>query len=149
MISDDEQDAKRQKNYYNAFEEHCEQIRVDSNQAGGLDDDPFADDEFEHWQATHRNDDKFVRDPIAYWHEKRFQYPRLSRMALDFLTIQSMSAEWQMVVPQRSSLHARTIGMCQVLRSWFRANITNELNPLFLSIMEEKRQLERMHLNDD
>jgi hypothetical protein len=34
VISDDEQDAKRQKYYYNAFEEHCEQIRVDSNQAG-------------------------------------------------------------------------------------------------------------------
>ncbi|ODQ71388.1 hypothetical protein LIPSTDRAFT_74045, partial [Lipomyces starkeyi NRRL Y-11557] len=94
---------------------HCEQIRVDSNQAGGLDDDAFADDEFEKWQATHRNDDKFFRDPIAYWNEKRFQYPRLSRMALTFFTIQSMSAECerlfsasgQMVVPQRSSLHAR------------------------------------------
>ncbi|ODQ71409.1 hypothetical protein LIPSTDRAFT_73062 [Lipomyces starkeyi NRRL Y-11557] len=86
VISDDEQDAKRQKFYYNAFEEHSEQIRVDSNQAGGLDDDPFADDEFEKWQATHRNDDKFVRDPIAYWHEKRFQYPRLSRMALEWLS---------------------------------------------------------------
>ncbi|KAK9326916.1 hypothetical protein V1520DRAFT_350203 [Lipomyces starkeyi] len=33
--------------------------------------------------------------------------------------------------------------------SWFRAGITNDLNPLFLSIMEEKRQLESMHLNDD
>ncbi|KAK9327260.1 hypothetical protein V1520DRAFT_349303, partial [Lipomyces starkeyi] len=33
--------------------------------------------------------------------------------------------------------------------SWFCAGITNYLNPLFLSIMEVKRQLESMHLNDD
>ncbi|KAK9336040.1 hypothetical protein V1521DRAFT_437937, partial [Lipomyces starkeyi] len=39
--------------------------------------------------------------------------------------------------------------LCQVLMSWFCAGITNYLNPLFLSIMEVKRQLESMHLNDD
>jgi hypothetical protein len=77
-------------------------------------------------------------------------------MALDFLMIQSISAECerlfsaagQIVVPQRSNLQARTIGMCQVLRSWFRAGIIKDLDPLFLSIKEEKRELESIHLND-
>ena len=78
-------------------------------------------------------------------------------MALDFLTIQPISAECerlfsaagQMVVEQRSNLQARTIGMCQVLRSWLRAGIIHDLNPLFVSIMEEKRELECIRLNDD
>ena len=39
--------------------------------------------------------------------------------------------------------------MCQVLRSWLRAGIINDLDPLFVSIMEEKRELKSIHLNDD
>jgi hypothetical protein len=156
VASNDEPVAKRQKQYYNAFEEHCEQSRIDSIQVEPLDDDPFGD-EYERWQSSHESTDKTVRDPIAYWHEKRLQYPRLSRMALDFVTIQSMSAECermfsaagQMVVPQRSNLQARTVGMCQVLRSWLRAGIINDLDPLFLSIIEEKKELEGINLNDD
>ena len=44
---------------------------------------------------------------------------------------------------------AQTIGMCQVLRSWYRAGIVSDLNPLFFSIVEEKRQLEGLKLSDD
>jgi hypothetical protein len=156
VASSDEPVVKRQKQYYNAFEEHCEQSRIDSIQVEPLDDDPFGD-EYERWQSSHESTDKTVRDPTAYWHEKRLQYPRLSRMALDFVTIQPMSAECerlfsaagQMVVPQRSNLQARTVGMCQVLRSWLRAGIINDLDPLFLSIIEEKKELEGINLNDD
>lgn len=39
--------------------------------------------------------------------------------------------------------------MCQVLRSWLRAGIINDLDPLFVSIIEEKRELKSIHLNDD
>lgn len=156
ISSNDEPAAKRHKLYYNAFEEHCEQSRIDLIQPDVLDDDPF-NDEYVRWQSSHESSDKAIRDPISYWHEKRLQYPRLSRMALDFLTIQPMSAECerlfsasgQMVVPQRTSLEARTIGMCQVLRSWLRAGIINDLDPLFVSIMEEKREFKSIHLNDD
>ncbi len=78
-------------------------------------------------------------------------------MALDFLIIQPMSAECerlfsvsgQMVPPQRSNLQARTIGMCQVLRSWYRAGIIHDLNPLFLSIQEEKKERESIYLGDE
>ena len=65
--------TKRQKLYYNAFEEHCEQSRIDSIQADPLDDNPF-DDEYTTWQSSQENSDKTVRDPISYWHERRFQY---------------------------------------------------------------------------
>jgi len=32
-------------------------------------------------------DVEHVTDALAWWHERRTSYPRLSRMALDFLTI--------------------------------------------------------------
>ena len=154
--SNDEPLAKRQKRWYNTFEEHCEESRANSIQAEAIDIDPF-DDEYDKWQTRPENNDRAVRDPISYWHERRLQYPRLSRMALDFLTIQPMSAECerlfsvsgQMVPPQRSNLQARTIGMCQVLRSWYRAGIIHDLNPLFLSIQEEKKERESIHLGDE
>ena len=65
-------------------------------------------------------------------------------MALDFLTIQPMSAECErlfaaagrMVTPLRSRLDADIIGMCQVLRSWLRAGVIDDLDELFLPVEE-------------
>jgi hypothetical protein len=37
--------------------------------------------------------DSGMRDPLAYWASKQDRYSRLSRMAMDFMTIQLMSAE--------------------------------------------------------
>lgn len=104
------------------------------------------DDEYEVWQQTKEKTDRTITDPIAYWHEKRHRYPRLSRMALDFLTIQSMSAECErlisgeehMVTSCRNRLDAHTISMSQVLRSWLRGGLIDELDPLFLPVSEEK-----------
>jgi hypothetical protein len=83
--------AKCQKRYYNAFEEHCSKARRKPMGNGDI-LGPFSD-EYEAWQAQLEYGDDEVRDPLAYWHENRFKYPRLSRMALDFLTIHAMSAE--------------------------------------------------------
>jgi hypothetical protein len=33
------------------------------------------------------SDPEHVTDPIKWWHERRVAYPRLHRMALDYLTI--------------------------------------------------------------
>jgi hypothetical protein len=41
-------------------------------------------DELDHYLST---DPEHVRDAIAWWYEKRLVYPRLHRMALDYLTI--------------------------------------------------------------
>jgi hypothetical protein len=57
-------------------------------------------------------------------------------MALDFLTIQPMSAECErvfsaageMAVSTRSRLDAGIIGTCQVLRSWYKANVLPDRN---------------------
>ncbi len=50
-------------------------------------------DELELWQSSFEERDDEVRGPISHWHERRRRYPRISRMALDSLTIQPMSAE--------------------------------------------------------
>ncbi|KAK8869381.1 Acyl-coenzyme A thioesterase 8 [Apiospora arundinis] len=80
-----------------------------------------------------------IGDEYIAWQER---YPRLSRMAMDFLTIQPMSAEGgrvfsaagKMAIASRASLEAQTIGVCQVLRSRYRAGILqgndNDILPL-------------------
>ena len=93
-------------------------------------------DEYAHWQATRCPMDSTADDPIQYWRDRVDQYPRLSRMALDVMTVPAMSAEVErlfsavglMVTPLRNRLHASTIGLIQTLRSWLKAGIIDGLN---------------------
>jgi hypothetical protein len=65
-----------------------------------LPESPFTavkGNEYEEWQLDRKPGEKRIRDPIKYWIKKQDRYPRLSRMALDFLTIQAMSAECEKV----------------------------------------------------
>ncbi|PWI64137.1 hypothetical protein PCL_12103 [Purpureocillium lilacinum] len=141
--------AKRQRKYYNPFQAYCERTRtaprctlVKEEEISTPDCDDEGIDELELWQSSFEDGDSEVRDPISYWHERRRRYPRLSRMALDFLTIQPMSAECErlfaaagrMVTPLRSRLDADIIGMCQVLRSWLRAGVIDDLDVLLLPV---------------
>jgi hypothetical protein len=108
--SDDQRPAKRRK-FFSPFEANSRHMpaRYDSS-----DDEAVKGDEYETWQGSREASDRRVRDPITYWHERRLKYPRLSRVALDFLTIQPMSAECErlfsaagrMAVPSRSLLDA-------------------------------------------
>ncbi|KAG7001232.1 3-ketosteroid 1-dehydrogenase helE [Fusarium oxysporum f. sp. conglutinans] len=139
---DDEPVAKRQRKYYNPFQAYCERTRpvlgygLVKEEATLSDDINEGTNELELWQSSWEDGDNDVRDPISYWHERKRRYPRLSRMALDFLTIQPMSAECErmfaaagrMVTPLRNRLDADIIGMCQVLRSWLRAGVIDDLD---------------------
>jgi len=81
-----------------------------------------------------------VTDPYEYWHIRRLKYPRLSRMALDLLTVPPMSAECErlfsttgrMVTKSRKRLDASTIGLCQTLRSWLRAGLIGSLDRILM-----------------
>ena len=151
--SDNQPIAKRQKIYPNAFEEHRQKSRVKHPGPWIPRSTTLELDEYEMWVGNPQETDISIQDPIQYWHDLRFKYPRLSRMALDFLTIQPMSAECErlfsaaglMVTSQRSQLEARTIGICQVLRSWLRAGIIDELDPIFVYMADESIP----QLNDD
>lgn len=121
--SDDEPAAKRPR-FFNPFEATSRLTQPTYTVA-------VQGDEYRTWQRDREVSDSEVRDPLLYWLERKERYPRLSQMAMDFLTIQPMSAECErafsaagkMVIPLRASLDAQTIGICQVLRSWYRAGI--------------------------
>ncbi|KAG7405600.1 hypothetical protein Forpe1208_v014546 [Fusarium oxysporum f. sp. rapae] len=102
---------------------------------GGLDLD-----EYEQWQRDIEDADASVTDPYEYWHIRRLKYPRLSRMALDLLTVPPMPAECEglfsttgrMVTKSRNRLDASTIGLCQTLRSWLRAGLIGSLDRILM-----------------
>lgn len=83
----------------------------------------------------------YSSDPVAWWRDigaKRF--PRLSYMAVDFLTIPSSTAETErqfnsvgkMVSASRACLRRHVIGASQSLRSWSLAGIYQPKLPLYL-----------------
>jgi hypothetical protein len=88
-------------------------------------------DEYEIWQRDKKRTDGDVRNPLAYWIAKQDRYPRLSQMAMDFLTIQPMLAKCERafssagktVVATRARLDASMIGICRVLRSSYLAGV--------------------------
>jgi hypothetical protein len=102
-------------------------------------------DEYSRWLEDVNPEDTDIQDPRTYWLTKQNQYPRLSRMALDILTVPAMSAECerlfsatgQMVSACRSRLDASIIGLTQSLRSWLKAGIITNLDPLLEGIPDD------------
>ncbi|OBS17570.1 hypothetical protein FPOA_11975 [Fusarium poae] len=137
---DDEPPAKRPR-FFNPFEKNSRLPNSKPAYAAII-----VGDEYQAWQTDREASDGNVRDPIGYWITKQGRYPRLSRMALDFLTIQPMSAECErlfsaagkMVSGLRTNLDAEIIAICQVLRSWYRAGLIKDLDPLLKSHLESK-----------
>ncbi|KAI8396539.1 hypothetical protein FOFC_21087 [Fusarium oxysporum] len=137
---DDEPPAKRPR-FFNPFEKNSRVPNSLPAHAAAI-----VGDEYQAWQTDRDASDGNVRDPIGYWITKQSRYPRLSRMALDFLTIQPMSAECErlfsaagkMVSGLRTNLDAEIIAICQVLRSWYRAGLIKDLDPLLKSHLESK-----------
>ncbi|RKK08520.1 hypothetical protein BFJ67_g18272, partial [Fusarium oxysporum f. sp. cepae] len=50
-------------------------------------------DEYSDWFRDVHKSDQNILDPISYWYERREEYPRLSQMALDVLSVLPMSAD--------------------------------------------------------
>lgn len=108
-------------------------------------------DEYTRWQANTSSGERDITDPIEYWVLKRFEYPRLSRMALDVMTVPAMSSECErlfsatglMVTPLRNRLDAGTIGLIQTLRSWLRAGIIEEADSTLFEDTALEYEVER------
>ncbi|KAH7471429.1 hypothetical protein FOMA001_g13061 [Fusarium oxysporum f. sp. matthiolae] len=89
-------------------------------------------------------------DPIAWWRDVgAVRFPRLSFMAVDFLTIASSSAETErdfsscgrMVTPLRCRLRRHIVAMAQCLRSWSKAGIYQPALPFGLLEGDNWRQV--------
>lgn len=121
-------------------------LQEQRNRASRSHDDE-RDNEYARWYARSVEPGAgAVSDPIQYWHNQRERYPKLSRMALDFLTIQSMSAECERLFSSagrlqdasRSRLDIKIVDMSMTLRSWYRAGIINDVDPIFLCVTAEQ-----------
>ncbi|PNP59234.1 hypothetical protein FNYG_14985 [Fusarium nygamai] len=125
--------VKRRKTTLSSFDRYRNRYRQSQPSAAQA-------DEYIRWQASVSGSDKDVADPVEYWVLKRFEYPRLSRMALDVMTVPAMSSECErlfsatglMVTPLRNRLDAGTIGLIQTLRSWLRAGIIEDVDSILL-----------------
>ncbi|RYO79483.1 hypothetical protein DL762_008141 [Monosporascus cannonballus] len=154
---------KRTKRFHNTLQQHLELSRYGiTPSALDLTDNgaqPLGDsfDEYAVWCEDFEPGDREVQNPLDYWRRKEARYPRLSQMALDFLTIQPMSAECErlfsaagrMASPLRSRLDAMMIEVCQVLRSWHRAGLLEAFDSIFTSPEEIRHLSELQHMSDE
>jgi len=84
------------------------------------------DDEEGELQRYYRLRIDQVDDPIKWWADRRAEFPRLSRLALDILAIPAMAADCErvfsiaklMITSQRHRLQDQTIEMMQLLKHW-------------------------------
>ena len=66
-------------------------------------------------------------DPLEWWKINENQYPRLSKMARDFLAIPSTSVPSEqcfsisknLITNQRNRLAGKTVRACMCLKSWW------------------------------
>lgn len=91
---------------------------------------------YKQWQYNINNSNARITDPYKYWHTRQLKYPRLSRIALDLLTIPPISAECKrlfsitgyMVIKIYNRLDASIIKLCQTLYSWLYAGLITSLD---------------------
>lgn len=111
---------------YNPFDSFQDGL-ISSTKQGGDE----VTDELEKWLSTKQDIYTKYDNPLEYWSAKRFEYPRVAKMAIDVLSIPAMAAECErtfssagcMVSPKRTRLDASTIAVTQTVRSWIRAGL--------------------------
>ena len=106
--------------------------------------EPIAD-EFERWLSTKQDIYTKHDNPLRYWSAKRFEYPRVARMAVDVLSIPPMAAECErtfssagtMVSPKRTCLDASTISVALTVRSWLKAGLLEGYDGLLKEMTDD------------
>lgn len=112
-------------------------------------DEEIVADGFERWLSTKQDVYSKHDNPLDYWSAKRFEYPRVARMAIDVLSIPAMAAECErtfssagcMVSPKRARLDASTIAVTQTVRSWLRAGLLEGYNGLLKEASDDVAEI--------
>ncbi|RYC80017.1 hypothetical protein BFJ63_vAg17098 [Fusarium oxysporum f. sp. narcissi] len=107
-----------------------------------------ATDELERWLSTKQDIYTTYDNPLEYWSAKRFEYPRVAKMAIDILSVPAMASECErtfssagsMVSPKRSRLDASTIAVTQTVRSWLRAGLLEGYEGLLKEVGDDKAE---------
>lgn len=117
------------------FEAFLDSAMEDDNDDMGAMDvsiDPFLDEYERYCRTWKRADPQLYREnPYLWWKAREKEYPRLSRMASDVLSIPAMSAQTErefsscgrMVGVLRTRLDRWGIAMSQCVRSWKKEGI--------------------------
>lgn len=93
-------------------------------------------DEFERWFHHEPNvqiDHVHAQDPIGYWVSLKGDYPHLSKLAIDVLSIPASSCYCErmfsetgdMMEPKRRKLNPQLLSAIQCVRSWGKAGFVN------------------------
>ncbi|GET55653.1 ribonuclease H-like domain-containing protein [Rhizophagus irregularis DAOM 181602=DAOM 197198] len=72
-------------------------------------------------------------DPLQWWKVNQTQFPRLSKMAMDYLAIPSTSVPSEecfsisknLITDKRNKLAGKTIKSCMCLKSWFSSSLSD------------------------
>jgi hypothetical protein len=97
-------------------------------------------------------------DPLQWWQEatQRSNYPRLSKMALDLLSIPAMSAEVERlfssanitISDRRNRIGIDAVEAIECLKSWLRRNniswLDSDVEELVRKVIEEDKEMERL-----
>ncbi|XP_014550433.1 hypothetical protein COCVIDRAFT_115467 [Bipolaris victoriae FI3] len=124
---------QRPKIYSNDIDDVIDGI-IDPTTTG---DDTIANDEFERWK---QHEPRAVRDsehhnnPIKYWLSVSDRYPRLSKLALDILSIPASSCECERVFselgdllqPRRRGIQPQLLAAIQCVRRWLKAGLGSD-----------------------
>ena len=80
-------------------------------------------------------DPEHVTDAITWWHEKRSIYPRLHRMALDYLTIPGMFLYYFIIIIiSIDNYYLSYISWCRACLQSGQATLISHLQPAFCAI---------------
>ena len=110
------------------------------------------EDEYNKWKRCEQVAEKgssSALDPIQYWIGLRGQYPNLSKLALDVLSIPSSSCECErmfselgdLLEPRRRGLSARLLAAIQCVRRWRRAGFGDDEVVANTPITEREKEL--------
>ncbi|KAH7563688.1 Dimerhypothetical proteinTnphypothetical proteinhAT domainhypothetical proteincontaining protein [Bipolaris maydis] len=99
--------------------------------------DAVVDDEFDRWKQCEPRVERgteYANNPTRYWILMRDRYPRLSRLALDVLSIPASSCECErmfselgdLLEPRRRGMQPQLLAAIQCVRRWRKAGLGND-----------------------
>lgn len=117
-----------------------------------------SQDEYEQYISTPVLPTPKDFDPIQWWQEatQRANYPRLSKMALDLLSIPAMSAEVERlfssanitITDRRNRIGVDAVEAIECLKSWLRKDniswLDSEVEALIQKVIEEDKEIDML-----
>jgi hypothetical protein len=95
------------------------------------------DDEFDRWKRNEpraKKGTEYANYPIKYWVSLRDQYPSLSQLALDVLSIPASSCECErmfselsdLLEPRRQAIQPQLLAAIQCVRRWQKSGLGDD-----------------------